>query len=184
MGRRLLRDVHTRDATQNSKSVEALDVSSPWVLYQTCSACTASIDGLVNVMTTDVAKPIAGTDSKYLVNSEGEVFGPRGKLKPILMEIGYHSVALSLGAGIVKRHYVHRLVAEAFIGPIPSDMVVDHVNHDKTDNRLENLRLVSRKENGAAWVKTGSRVSPNSKSMPSLHCKKGHTYSYTKSGSA
>lgn len=40
--------------------------------------------------------------------------------------------------------YVHRLVADAFIGPIPPDMVVDHINGDRKDNRAENLRYSSR----------------------------------------
>ena len=40
----------------------------------------------------------------------------------------------------------HRVVWEKAHGPIPPGMVVHHKNHDKRDNRLENLELMSRAE--------------------------------------
>ena len=42
---------------------------------------------------------------------------------------------------------VHRLVMLAFISPCPSGMEVHHLNHDETDNRLENLRYVTHQQN-------------------------------------
>ena len=45
------------------------------------------------------------------------------------------------------RVMVHRLVWETFNGSIPEGMEIDHINTIKTDNRLENLRCVSHKEN-------------------------------------
>ena len=42
---------------------------------------------------------------------------------------------------------VHRLVYETFVGEIPQGMQVNHINEDKTDNRLENLNLMTPKEN-------------------------------------
>lgn len=43
--------------------------------------------------------------------------------------------------------FVHRLVYETFVGNIPEGMVIDHINTIKTDNRPDNLRCVTHKEN-------------------------------------
>lgn len=45
--------------------------------------------------------------------------------------------------------YVHRLVYETFVGEIPKGYQIDHINTIKTDYRIENLRLVTPKENMA-----------------------------------
>jgi predicted MarR family transcription regulator len=43
----------------------------------------------------------------------------------------------------------HRLLWEQTNGPIPKGSVVHHVNHDKRDNRIENLALMTRQEHSA-----------------------------------
>ena len=67
-------------------------------------------------------------------------------LKPQTNYIGYYQVDLCKQS-IVKCYYVHRLVYEAFNGPIPEGLQVNHINEIKTDNRLENLNLLTPKEN-------------------------------------
>ena len=43
--------------------------------------------------------------------------------------------------------YVHRKVWEEHYGLIPSGMQVHHINGNKHDNRIENLKLMSNAEN-------------------------------------
>lgn len=45
------------------------------------------------------------------------------------------------------RHYAHRLAIIYAGGEIGGNHVIDHINQDKSDNRLENLRVVDRKIN-------------------------------------
>jgi hypothetical protein len=42
---------------------------------------------------------------------------------------------------------VHRVVWEAFNGPIPDRLEVNHKNLDRSDNRLENLEIVTHQQN-------------------------------------
>lgn len=54
----------------------------------------------------------------------------------------------------LKHYSVHHLVWEAFNGPIPEGMQINHIDEDKTNNRLENLSLVTPLENNL-W---GTRI--------------------------
>ncbi len=47
-----------------------------------------------------------------------------------------------------KNVRMHRYLWEAINGPIPEGMEIDHISGNRSDNRLENLRLVTRRENG------------------------------------
>lgn len=51
----------------------------------------------------------------------------------------------------IKRrpHRAHRLAYEFVYGAIPTGMEIDHVNGIRTDNRIDNLRLATRKQNSA-----------------------------------
>lgn len=47
----------------------------------------------------------------------------------------------------MKNFFLHRVVYEAFNSPIPDGYGIDHVNTIRDDNRLENLRVATPKEN-------------------------------------
>ena len=51
-------------------------------------------------------------------------------------------------AGInYKRYYVHRLIYIYHYGDADESLQIDHKNRDRTDNRIENLRLVTKADN-------------------------------------
>ena len=78
--------------------------------------------------------------------------------KPTRHPCGY--VVYSLSLGDQSRSFLaHRLMAETWIGPIPDGYEVNHKNGIKTDNRLENLEIVTRVENQRHAVRTGLRTS-------------------------
>lgn len=43
--------------------------------------------------------------------------------------------------------YAHRIVWFMHNGEIPKGFDIDHIDHDRTNNKIENLRLVSRSDN-------------------------------------
>jgi hypothetical protein len=59
---------------------------------------------------------------------------------------GYPTIRLSKN-NKGKTISVHRLVAEAFINNEDNLECVDHINSDRTDNRVDNLRWCSKQEN-------------------------------------
>lgn len=112
-------------------------------------------------MRKEIWKDIPGYEGYYQVSNYGRVrsldryvngkFGiqqiRKGRiLKPVIHSCGYLYLTFSVNK---KRKYlfIHRLVYEAFNGTVPDGMQVNHINEDKTDNRLENLNLMTRKEN-------------------------------------
>ena len=81
-------------------------------------------------------------------------------LKPQMLNNGYYLTGLYKNS-IQKFYYVHRLVWEAFNGSIPEGLQVNHINEIKTDNRLENLNLMTHKEN----MNYGSRTERSAKKL-------------------
>jgi hypothetical protein len=59
-------------------------------------------------------------------------------------------------------HYrVHRIVWKIYYGEDPlSGLDIDHINRDKTDNRISNLRLATRKENINNTIRVLNKKSP------------------------
>lgn len=88
--------------------------------------------------------------TKYEVYEDGRIFSYSKKkfLKPQTNKNGYQRVLLTDNEGIKKWYSVHRIIFESVSGvPIPNGLQVNHINECKTDNRFENLNLMTPKEN-------------------------------------
>lgn len=71
---------------------------------------------------------------------------------------GYMAVAVSdpPGSGRSVRKSVHRFVAVAFLGPQPDGMQVAHNDGDQSNNRADNLRWATPRENSADMIRHGT----------------------------
>ena len=89
--------------------------------------------------------PILGV----LVGTDGHVMVPQNYRSPAHWTFGckngstgYRQVGIA-----TKIYHVHRLVVETFIGEIPDGMEVDHLDRDRSNNALDNLRIVTHSQN-------------------------------------
>lgn len=94
---------------------------------------------------------------KFLVNEDGEVWGikPSGKLKLIQnvasSKIGYNHIQCG------NKLYRHRLIAYTFLGLDINNpkQQVDHIDGNRLNNKLSNLRVVSHQQN--QWNRTTAK---------------------------
>lgn len=116
----------------------------------------------------EIWKPVLGYEGLYEASNLGNIRsikreGTPGKiLKPSPhYKWGYYHVGI---CGTSKT--VHKLVWEAFNGPIPEGLQINHINENRQDNRLCNLNLMTPKEN-SNWGTRGKKIQ-ESNSIPIL----------------
>lgn len=112
---------------------------------------------------------VRGYEGKYQVSSEGRVRsldrvtvhkdGVTEKVLGKLLNINYDSHGYSIvtlySNGQPRTFLVHRLVAQAFI-PNPNNLPqVNHIDRDKTNNRVDNLEWISQRGNVVHACKLG-----------------------------
>jgi hypothetical protein len=110
-------------------------------------------------MEKEIWKEITGYNGMYKVSNLGNVVTLKGK-EPRLLTLmkpkdGYIIVKLS-HKSVYKNRRVHLLVAEMFLGHIPDGthkIVVDHIDNNKDNNRVDNLQLITQRENSSKDVK-------------------------------
>ena len=95
----------------------------------------------------EIWKDINGFEGKYQVSTWGRIRNAKGKvLKPYKNHKGYLKVALCKDGENYKRR-VNRLVAESFIPNPDNKPQVDHLDGNKENNSISNLRWVTNSEN-------------------------------------
>jgi hypothetical protein len=105
---------------------------------------------------------------QYKVDVDGTVISYKGVeprvLKPQLVSqsqkkylavglFNEHNRRNNRGEKVPKFHYIHRLVYETYMGQIPEKLEVDHIDENPHNNKLENLRLVTPKQNARTYFR-------------------------------
>lgn len=98
-------------------------------------------------------RDVVGYEGKYQVSDLGRVRSlnfHREKRTSILrqtIDIGGYAIVNLCLKGRVKMCRVHRLVAQSFIENVGGKPFIDHIDTNRTNNRISNLRWVTTKEN-------------------------------------
>ena len=93
----------------------------------------------------------------YKVSTFGRIKRGKNSIVPIsLNNSGYYQAKLWKDDEY-RWFYIHRLVGIAFIANPGNTPQIDHINRVRTDNRLENLRWATAKENCANRVFKNAR---------------------------
>lgn len=115
-------------------------------------------------------RPVVGYEGLYDVSTDGHVRSLsrtvitkhykngrviNGKiLSPVIMN-GYPVVSLYGKSRKPKIKYVHRLIVEANIGRIPDGHEVDHIDGDRSNSVIGNLRIATYLQNVRNKINTG-----------------------------
>jgi hypothetical protein len=100
----------------------------------------------------EIWKEIKGYEGLYYASSNGRIKSCVRKedaiLKQNLSKNGYYKIILTKNKS-QKNFCVHQLVAIAFLGHTPCkyEKVVNHIDLNKTNNNVNNLEIVSPREN-------------------------------------
>lgn len=104
---------------------------------------------------------LAGFDNQYFIDKEGNVYR---KLTPNRHPQGYLRLGLRTN-GIRKFHNIHRLVAQTFLPNPENKPFVNHIDGNKSNNRVENLEWCNQSENMEHAYRTGLKHPSHPKSV-------------------
>lgn len=93
-------------------------------------------------------------DTDYYITTDGNVYRNNKRLKPLTQGRKYPYVSLYLNK-VEFKFSIHRLVGEVYLPNPDNKKQINHINGNKTDNRLENLEWVNQSENQLHAYKHG-----------------------------
>jgi hypothetical protein len=89
---------------------------------------------------------IPGYDGMYRISKDGDIISLKRstiqKRKIQTNKNGYSYIVLTAN-GIPKVEFIHRLLYRTFVGEIPENLVIDHIDRNQKNNSIDNLRLVT-----------------------------------------
>jgi hypothetical protein len=117
-------------------------------------------------MTIEIYKDVVGYEGIYQVSNLGNVkrvlisWGVKGRdsnnyvIKAFINSSGYYRVGLTKN-NKHSNHFIHRLVAKAFIENKNNYPIINHINGIKTDNKVDNLEWCTASQNVRHAIKMG-----------------------------
>jgi hypothetical protein len=135
---------------------------------------TALSQGAASALWLEIWRPIPSCPG-YEASNFGRIRsikpGRKARIKTPRAALNGYLAFTNYQAGGRKPKDVHVAVAEAFLGPRPPRMYVLHMDGDKTNNRIVNLRYGTPSENNYDAVRHGTHTN-----AAKTHCKRGHEF--------
>lgn len=105
----------------------------------------------------EIGQPLPGYENLYEISTFGRVSNYRKIMKTYKINSGYVCIKLHDTTGR-KSFLLHRLVAETFLPNPDNKAEVNHIDGNKSNNRVDNLEWVTSAENKRHAFSTGLTV--------------------------
>lgn len=104
---------------------------------------------------------IINNNSDYYIFKDGRIFSYRSMkfIKPHIARNGYINICLH-GMSSQKNFSIHRLIAQAFIPNPENKPEVNHIDGNRSNNKISNLEWCTRSENGLHAYAVNKRSHP------------------------